>query len=311
MTSAHSCFACGQGFDDDRFVIMRGKVLEEHCSEDCLRKTVRRRKIASATRKSRWVLRFLAMALLLAGGSVLWHLVRAPQAQSISFDPAAERPARAADRAPTTSPIEYGPPWPPTDADWLAVLGRARWIYPLPGPQHRTPTVDNRILGADGSHAHARLCRTQDRCAVDLGGELWGEHVYAVHDGVVDGVHRALGEEHGGPSIRLAHIDGTVFTHYSNLAAIPLALAPGTRVKAGDVIGLVGDSDTRRPSRHLYFALSTRAASTLPEMYWDPAPWIADWPLHLPVHGTVAGFVPAKDGARDGKDRELVARRRR
>jgi murein DD-endopeptidase MepM/ murein hydrolase activator NlpD len=65
-------------------------------------------------------------------------------------------------------------------------------------------------------------------------------------------------------------------------------------VRAGDVIGLLGDTGVKGAAgRHLYFALSIRPSREFSETYWDPTPLMAKWPLHIPPHGTVAGFIPA------------------
>ena len=101
-------------------------------------------------------------------------------------------------------------------------------------------------------------------CGVDLGGELWGEHVYAVQDGVVDRAHREGNEERGGIYVRLSHFGGMVFTQYFHLAAIPRLLSRGDRVKAGEVIGLLGDTGTGGGRRHLHFALSIRPRASCP-----------------------------------------------
>jgi murein DD-endopeptidase MepM/ murein hydrolase activator NlpD len=102
-----------------------------------------------------------------------------------------------------------------------------------------------------------------------------------------------------------------VFTYYFHLAAVPpRSIFRGARVKAGDVIGLVGDTGIKSASasasassgsgsgtsvaagRHLHFALSTQPSIAFPEMYWDLGPLMADWPLRVPAHGTVAGYAP-------------------
>jgi murein DD-endopeptidase MepM/ murein hydrolase activator NlpD len=127
---------------------------------------------------------------------------------------------------------------------------------------------------------------------VDLGGELWGEHVYAAHDGVIDRLQRAE-DAPGGVSVRIAHWGGAVFTHYLHLAAIPTKLAVGMHVDAGDVIGLVGDSGVGSGRAHLHFALSVRPSSQLPDVYWDPEPLLAQWPVHTSERGSVAGLLSA------------------
>jgi Peptidase family M23 len=311
LRRAQTCFTCGRDLDDgDRLVLARGKRQDEHCSESCLQAAVRQRQIARAAVKSRWLLRLLASALLLAGASFLWQLVRAPlarfahapfwkivnppQPQSISFDPPESRPEEAA--APA-GPIMFGPPWPPSDQDWLEVFHQVSWVYPLPGPVRRTPTIDSQLLIAESAHPHATLCRTEGRCGADLGGELWGEYVYAAQDGTVDRVQHAGDEQRGGQSVRLAHFGGLVFTQYFHLAAIPRALVAGGKVKAGDLVGLVGDTGAGHPQRRLGFSLSIWPSRDRPEVFWDPTTLMTRWPLRAPNHGTVAGLAPSE---RDG-----------
>lgn len=299
MTSGSTCFACGLTLEGgDRLVLMRGRRQEEHCSPSCLQETVDQRRCARAATKSRRRLRLLLISLAAAGVSLLWQRFRAPQPQSISF----ESPEMPREAAPP-GPIPIGPAWPPTDAEWQAMFDRASWIYPLPGPIRRQPAIDRAIVGLDPSGRRANLCRVPDRCGVDLGGDLWGEHVYAVQDGVVDRVQRAGNDQRGGEYVRLAHFAGAVFTQYFHLAGIPRGLARGTSVRAGDVIGLLGATGTGRPVRQLTFALSVRPSDDFPEVYWDPTPLMSRWSLRTPAHGTVAGFAP--------EDRREIASHRR
>ena len=72
----------------------------------------------------------------------------------------------------------------------LAALGRDAWVHPLAGPIRRMPRTDSRVFGAHPGRAIARSSAGNGHCGVDLGGEIWGEHVRAVHDGVVDYVQR-------------------------------------------------------------------------------------------------------------------------
>ncbi len=293
------CIVCRSPIADERFVLVRAKRHEPHCSEVCLVATVESRRRTRAAFRRRWLMRVLAVAVVVIGGRTLWHRFHQPQPQSIPFDPPEFRPAPP----PRPEPVYYGPAWPPTDADWKWAFANTAWTYPLPGPARRAPVADDRILARPEPAGHRPgrpavtppppVCRTQDRCGVDLGGELWGEHVYAVHDAVVDRVQHAPGDEPGGVYLRLAHFDGMAFTHYFHLAAVPRRLTRGAAVKAGDVIGLVGETGNEHAGRYVHFALSVRPASDLPEVYWDPTPLMVDWPLRLPPHGTVAGFVPA------------------
>jgi hypothetical protein len=294
VSRAQVCFVCGNDFDDrDRLVLTHGKVLEEHCSEECLQTTIHERQIAHASRKSRWLLRVWLLVLVAAGGSALWHRFRKPQAQSISvsYDAPQVKPRAR----PWFGPPPFGPPWPPTDDDWARGFERSSWIYPLPGPVRRTPVASDRIFGPAAPGNKPAFCRDQGRCSVEIGGDLWGEHVYAVQDGVVDRVQRLGEDSRGGEYVVLSHFGGYVFTKYFHLAAVPLHLTPGTHVKAGEIIGLLGDTGSDHPTRHLSFAFSIRLSSELSEVYWDPSPLLARWPMRLPAHGTVAGFVPPRE----------------
>lgn len=305
---AESCFVCGNAIDeDDRLVLVvvvvlvLGKVHQAHCSESCLRENLRKQRIARAAKRRRWFLGSSLIALLLASAGTLWQRYRAPQPESIASGP--PEPEVRSEAAPP-EPIFFGPAWPPTDADWIAAFDKATWTYPLPGPSRRTSAIDSRIFGPEPPKNYPALCRKEGHCGVDLGGELWGEHVYAVHDGVVDRVQRVGSEERGGQHVRLSHFGGMVFTQYFHLAATPRLLVRGARVKAGDVIGLLGDTGIKISRRHLHFALSIRPSSAFSEVYWDPTPLMAEWPLRMPTHGTVAGLASAQ------KEGETPRRRR-
>lgn len=132
-------------------------------------------------------------------------------------------------------------------------------------------------------------CRN-GHCGVDLGGELFGEHVHAVHDGIVDYVQRGANPDRGGRFVRLSHRHGTLFTQYFHLAAIPRGLERGMVVKAGDVVGLVGDSGVKTSAPHLHFALSIRMSKEGHERYIDPEPLVALWPLRVPIDGSEVGL---------------------
>jgi murein DD-endopeptidase MepM/ murein hydrolase activator NlpD len=180
--------------------------------------------------------------------------------------------------------------WPPTDATLLAALGHDAWVHPLAGPVRRMPRADSRVFGAVRPGDRPAECRN-GHCGVDLGGEIWGEHVHAVHDGVVDFVQRNANPDRGGEFVRLSHNEGTVFTWYFHLAAIPRALERGMSVKSGDVIGLLGDTGVKESAPHLHFAISVRPGKEWPERYMDPEPLIALWPVRIPIDGTEAGLV--------------------
>jgi murein DD-endopeptidase MepM/ murein hydrolase activator NlpD len=167
------------------------------------------------------------------------------------------------------------------------------------------------MLGSDAALKRASaICRTSAACGVTLGGELWGEHIYAVRDGVIDFARATGGDEGNGGYVRISHFGGMVFTHYFHLAAIPRGVSRGRAVAAGEVIGLVGDTGTRGEAAgggaraHLHFALSIRPSTEMAEVYWDPRPMMAGWPMRVPPNGTVAGLLAPP------QDEDLVRRRR-
>ena len=275
----------------ERFLLLRGGREEAHCSQICLVANVERLRLAAAATRRRWLLRVTAVALIVIGAPKLWHRVRLPPSLSISFDPPEFRPPPE----PRPEPPMFGPAWPPTDEDWQTAFAHTAWTYPLPGPSRRAPAPDDHLLTSHPSgRSPSPVCRVPGRCGVDLGGELWGEHVYAAHDGVVDRVQHGAGDDRGDVYVRLAHFGGMVFTHYDHLAAVPRRIVRGAPVKAGDLIGLLGDTGSEHAGRYIHFALSIRPSPAFPEAYWDPTALMAHWPLRLPPHGTVAGFVPSE-----------------
>jgi murein DD-endopeptidase MepM/ murein hydrolase activator NlpD len=290
VKAAATCVICGyKPSKGEGLVLARGRQRAIHCSQGCLDETLAQRRMAAARQRRRAIAAGSVAALLLAGG---WTLARhhAPRPRSISLSWADIKPPKVE----LPKPPFIGPVWPPTDEDWLPTFERVRWTYPLPGPARRAPTADARLFGGEPTRGPAPVCH-EGVCGVVLGGELWGEHVYAALDGVVERVHPGAGEEHGGGTVRIAHLGGMVVTQYFHLAAIPRGVARGAHIQAGDVIGLLGDtgiSGERSGQRpHLHFALSTRPSNEFPETYWDPRPLMAHWPLKTPPHGTVAGLA--------------------
>lgn len=261
------------------------------CSEACLE--ARRR----AERATAWRRRWRNTKVLVVVGSVVAACVTPhdgpPSLRRVRV--AVARPRPPVDEAPL--PGAFGPEWPPSEASLLADLGRDAWVHPLAGPFRRMPLRDSRVFGSERAGDRPIECR-KGHCGVDLGGEIWGEHVHAAHDGVVDRVVRAPNEQHGGHYVRLAHRNGSVFTQYFHLAAVPRALQPGVRVKAGDVIGLLGDTGVKESTAHLHFTVSVRPADDWPEQYVDPEPLIALWPLRIPIAGSPVAILST--GGRPG-----------
>jgi murein DD-endopeptidase MepM/ murein hydrolase activator NlpD len=277
------CATCGSFPIADTYVQVEGRALYVFCSRRCLGARMRAQSVlrkAALIRNAKRVTIggvFVAACLL----PHPWSKVR--QSPGTDSAPAVRSP-------PPLPPGWFGPEWPPTEESVLAVLGRDAWIHPLAGPFRRMPRSDTRVFGAVRPGNRAWECRN-GHCGVDLGGEIWGEHVRAAHDGVVDRVQRAANPEHGGRYVRISHHGGTVFTEYFHLAAIPRGLERGAPVKGGDVIGLLGDTGVKESQPHLHFSVSIRLAEDRPEKFIDPEPLIALWPLRIPVAGTEAGLV--------------------
>jgi murein DD-endopeptidase MepM/ murein hydrolase activator NlpD len=115
-----------------------------------------------------------------------------------------------------------------------------------------------------------------------------GTKFVAVTDGVVDFVSStdlwdpatddpAL---RGGLSVAIIGDDGLRY-YGSHLSAIADGIAPGVRVKAGQLLGLVGNSgDARETESHLHFGISR---PTYPEDWQarrgqvDPFPYLQAW----------------------------------
>ena len=210
--------------------------------------------------------RMVLVVLALAGAGALFRLL----------PPVEPTPPPAATIAPLTPP----PPARPAARIQRADVGQLPgdvWIHPLQGPSRRMPIRDSRLFGAERVGDRPSECRN-GHCGVDLGG-AYGEPVFAVHDGVVDRVQRADNDEHGGHYVRIAHRDGTIFTQYFHLSAIPRRLEEGAPVKAGEVVGRIGLSGVKRSEPHLHFTIAVQDPLHEDGRYLDPEPLVALWPV--------------------------------
>ena len=229
------CATCGIALDGGRTVQVYASSVYAFCSGRCFAVAL------AAQKKLRWAARRRAAKVLVVAAVVAGALLTPRTPPSRTTAPLT--PVRPAAAAGPPAPPEgwFGPEWPPSETSVLAALGRDAWLHPLAGPFRRMPRSDSRVFGAGRPGNRAVECRN-GHCGVDLGGEIWGEHIRAVHDGVVEHVQRGANPQHGGRFVRIAHRNGTVITMYFHLAAIPRGLERGTIVKSGDVVGLLGDS---------------------------------------------------------------------
>ena len=107
-------------------------------------------------------------------------------------------------------------------------------------------------------------------------------------DGRVDEVTRRdlwdqasdRGADRGGRSVSLVGVDGVRY-YGSHLEAVAPGIAPGVRVRAGRVLGRIGNSGSARVTAvHLHFAISW---PTRPGIWWvrrgmvQPAPYLDSW----------------------------------
>ena len=306
-----SCGACGSSLSTTRYVHVEDRSIFVLCSADCFGEVVR------GSRRARWAARRhraveATVAIILVVMFVTPHGGPPGRRRFAQAAPAPQVQAPLPPRPPPLPPGWYGPAWPPTETDFLASLGQDAWIHPLSGPVRRMPRADSRVFGALRPGERPAECRN-GHCGVDLGGEIWGEQVHAVHDGVVDFVQRSANPDRGGEFVRLAHREGTVFTQYFHLAAIPRGLERGARVKSGDVIGLLGDTGVKESAPHLHFAISVRPWKDGPERYLDPEPLIALWPVRVPIDGSETGLVTtlARPGLPLGSASLLSANKRK
>ena len=283
------CGVCEGALLAERYVHVDAQSVVVLCSAACFRELARERRGLRWAERRR---RSAQTAVVIILGSVFVTPHGGPPGHwRIAHAAPAPTPRRLGPALhPPLPPGWFGPEWPPTESNFLASLGQDAWIHPLSGPVRRMPRADSRVFGAARPGERPAECRN-GHCGVDLGGEIWGEQVHAVHEGVVDFVQRNANPDRGGEFVRLAHRDGTVFTQYFHLAAIPNGLERGMHVKSGDVIGLLGDTGVKESAPHLHFAISVRPYKDGPERYLDPEPLIALWPVRVPVDGGEEGLV--------------------
>jgi murein DD-endopeptidase MepM/ murein hydrolase activator NlpD len=80
-------------------------------------------------------------------------------------------------------------------------------------------------------------------------------------------------------------------------------------VRAGEIIGLVGESGVEASGPHLHFGVSVRPdGDRAREVYVDPEPLVALWPLRLPMAGQPP-HVSVKPGVPQGAAGSRKARR--
>lgn len=268
-------------------VVVRGGAIRMYCSDACMRAPDAPAPTltpapAPPPRRRRW--RWVALAAAASTTCIVLSRSGDESTREPVLEVATARAATAPRVAPTPAPAPP-PPDPAAEArraeeEMIERLMREAWIHPLAGPNRRMPRNHTGAFGAARDRDPPPECLS-GHCGVDVG-RVWGEPIHAIHAGVVDWVNRGPNEERGGAFVKLSHRDGTIYSWYFHLAAIPKWVRPGAKVSAGDVIGLLGDTGIKHSAPHLHFAITVKPSKTARERYIDPEPLLAIWPLWVP-----------------------------
>ena len=183
------------------------------------------------------------------------------------------------DPAPEVAAVAALPPSPSTPPS----APRAAWPHPLLGPTRILPHTESQRFGAARPQPRPAECEL-GHCGADLF-QPQGSPVMAVYDGVVEKAERdAVRGGRAGIYLVVAHGDDLMRSRYIHLDSIADGLAPGSRVRAGQVIGRLGATGVFHSRAHLHFGLEVRGH------YVDPEPYLARW--------TVASAPPPRIAAR-------------
>ena len=287
-----TCPVCGRRYDPlrARSILVVGGAVRAFCSPECkARDGLPKASVldepeppSSASRT--WM---IAVATSLVVGAVL----------ILVLGKMSRRPALAA--VAQAAVVPPPPVTPPTMADLPSLMapsgpqaGGDVWIHPLVGPDLHLPARNTRRFGAPREGLRPEECGS-GHCGVDLGTEK-GAAVMAVHDGVIERIERdpEVGGRRGneGRFIRINHRGGHVVSSYMHLDGIRNDLRPGLPVKAGELIGTVGDTGVQHSGPHLHFAISIRRDANGEELFIDPEPLLHLWPTQDHAPATLQGM---------------------
>jgi murein DD-endopeptidase MepM/ murein hydrolase activator NlpD len=189
------------------------------------------------------------------------HLVRAGSVTGTVVDSNGEPVANATIvLAEQTSAV---PPQHPLD---LASTGM-RWIHPLAG-QRYLPWIDDARFGAPRPGPRPAECG-RGHCGIDLGNER-GSVVHAAADGEIVSLFPD-GKTEAGRVVVIHHGRG-LKSFYMHLDEIRPGLEVGQTIRAGDPVGLLGNTGFSRILPHLHFAITYEAGGHT--WYLDPEPII-------------------------------------
>jgi murein DD-endopeptidase MepM/ murein hydrolase activator NlpD len=192
-----------------------------------------------------------------------------------SGDPPQGEGAGTAATAATTTPATPAPTTATTEQNRAATTTSTRAATPV---RYRFPVAGCRAQYGSSHHDYPAADMFTGRgCAF-----------VAPVAGRVDEVTRTdtwsqatdKGADRGGRSVSLVGVDGVRY-YGSHLEAIAAGIAPGTRVRAGQVLGRIGNSGSARVTAvHLHFGISW---PTRPGIWWvrrgmiPPARYLDAW----------------------------------
>lgn len=142
------------------------------------------------------------------------------------------------------------------------------WHHPIPG-ERLLPDQPDRRFGARRDGDRPAEC-DRGHCGVDLMGDI-GTPIHAALDGIVIRAQHNP-DASGGRFVKLDH-NGVMISYYMHLDTIKRSMKRGAIVKAGDVVGTLGDSAIQNSPPHLHFSVAKIDARG-GRLYIDPEPML-------------------------------------
>lgn len=173
-------------------------------------------------------------------------------------DPAGEEPAGVIDPKPDDKPPQTDEPKPDSGKETDAAP--THFILPVSGVLTKKHDADLQV--ASGTMGDYRV-----HLGIDIG-TVAGASVAAMADGVIAQIwdDRSMGK-----CVAVKH-GGEIYTIYKNLAeTLPEQIAVGVNVKAGDVIGTVGETAAVEIAEepHLHLEMTAKGVQVDPTKYLD------------------------------------------
>jgi len=175
---------------------------------------------------------------------------------------------------------------------------------PLPGPRPVVPAVPPQLDGGPyvapvprGNGAADTFGAARADVSYHHGDDLFGRHgepVVAVAGGVVFSVGW---NPEGGNRLWLQDRQGNEF-YYAHLSAFSTLARDGAHVRAGDVIGFMGETgDAEGTPTHLHFEVHPVSLLALGyDGAIDPTAFLHAWPAPLPALGPIGGWTASQPG---------------